>query len=170
MVANVTAASDELLQALTELARKGPTAFTLLVPATRAGGGLAAAQQKLSEAVERLRQAGVEVEGSVGDSDPLVAVSETWDPRRYDEIIVSTLPIRVSKWLHAGLPERIFRLTGAPVTHVVSEPHRPPVATTSTRPHADKAPLGPLSVLTWGKPHDGQPGNVQGRGEATPRR
>ena len=46
--------------------------------------------------------------------------ADEWDPRRYDEIVVSTLPQMVSKWLHAGLPERIERITGARVTHVVS--------------------------------------------------
>jgi hypothetical protein len=158
VVANVTATSDELRQALVQRAQQAPVAFTLLVPATRAGGELAAAQRKLATAVQRLRQAGLEVEGTVGDSDPLVAVAEAWDPRRYDEIIVSTLPMRISKWLHAGLPERIFRLTGAPVTHVVSEPPKPPRATAPRRPHHhDKAALGPLSVLAWGKPHDPVP-------------
>ena len=58
----------------------------------------------------------------------MVAVTDAWDPKRHDEIIVSTLPMRFSKWMHAGLPERISRLTGAPVTHVVAEPPKPPDA------------------------------------------
>jgi hypothetical protein len=89
------------------------------------------------------------VEGSVGDGDPLVAVTEIWDPKRFDEIIVSTLPMRFSKWLHAGLPERIGRQTGATVTHVISEPPRPP-AEMEPAPAHEKNAMGPLSVLGWG--------------------
>ena len=80
------------------------------------------------DAIEYLRAAGLEVDGTVGDADPVVAVTEAWDPKRYDEIVVSTLPMRFSKWLHAGLPERVAKLTGAPVTHVVSQPPKPEVA------------------------------------------
>src|SRR5438067_1877045 len=84
------------------------------VRATPFAGGRAAAQETLDHAVERLREAGLEADGAIGDSDPVIAVTETWDPTRYDEIVVSTLPIGSSKWLHAGLPERIAKVTGAP--------------------------------------------------------
>jgi hypothetical protein len=150
VVANVTATSDELLQALRARAADGPSRFTLIVPATPFGGGRAVAAQKLEEALGQLREAGLEADGSVGNPDPVVAVTEAWDPKRYDEIIVSTLPMRVSKWLHAGLPERIGRLTGAPVAHVVSEPAKPPVETAAPPVHEEL--LGPLSVLRWGGP------------------
>jgi hypothetical protein len=150
VVANVTAASDELLAPLEARAAEEPVAFTLIVPATSSGGGRAGAAERLSEAVEHLRAAGLQVDGEVADGDPIVAVSETWDPRRYDEIVVSTLPMRVSKWLHAGLPQRIGELTGAPVTHVVSQP-RPPVEIVLAPPR-EKSVMGPLSVLGWGRP------------------
>jgi hypothetical protein len=151
VVANVTATAGEFVQALRSNAEQAPAAFTLIVPATPFGGGRAAAREKLSEALEQLREAGMEVDGSVGDADPLVAVTEAWDPKRYDEIIVSTLPMRVSKWLHAGLPERISRLTGAPVTHIVSQPPKPALA--SAPPPTREGPgavMGPLAVLGWG--------------------
>src|SRR5207253_2112330 len=99
----------------------------------------AAAHEALSAACERLREAGLEAEGSVGDADPIVAVTEAWDPKRYDEIIVSTLPMRFSKWLHAGLPERIGKLTGAPVTHVISEPAGREVEAEPVPPHQKSA-------------------------------
>jgi hypothetical protein len=151
VVANVTATSGELIEALKAQVQKGPAEFTLIVPATPFGGGREAAREKLNDALEQLRAAGVEATGSVGDSDPLIAVTEAWDPKAYDEIIVSTLPMRVSKWLHAGLPERIGKLTGCQVTHVVSEPPKPPVeaAPPPTRDDASKT-LGPLGVLSWG--------------------
>lgn len=150
VVANVTATSDELLRALRQQGQAGACAFTLIVPATPFGGGRQAAQEMLATALERLREAGLSAGGSVGDGDPLVAVTEAWDPRRYDEIIVSTLPMRFSKWLHAGLPERIGRVTGAPVTHVISEPRHE--IEVEPAPSHEKEPMGPLSVLAWGRP------------------
>jgi hypothetical protein len=152
VVANVTATSDELCQELSQRAEREPAAFMLVVPATPSGGGRAAAEQTLREALERLQDAGIEADGSVGDCDPLVAVSEVWDPRLYDEIVVSTLPMGSSRWLHAGLPERIFKLTGAKVSHIISMPPKPPVPTVPA-PHHEHAALGPLSVLGWGGPH-----------------
>jgi len=148
VVANVTAASDELLETLKQQAADQPVTFTLIVPATPFGGGRAAAQQALEEACERLREGGLEADGSVGDADPIIAVTEAWDPKRHDEIVVSTLPMRFSKWLHAGLPERIEKLTGAPVTHVISQP-RHELEVEPAPPH-EKSAMGPLSVLAWG--------------------
>jgi GABA permease len=150
VVANVTATSDELIEALKE---RAPASFSLIIPATPFGGGRDAAEQKLAEALDQLREAGVEVEGSVGNADPILAVTDAWDPKRYDEIIVSTLPMRFSKWLHAGLPERIGKLTDAPVTHIVSQPPKPEPEVAPPPPHPDKA-MGPLSVLAWGSRKD----------------
>jgi hypothetical protein len=151
VVANVTATSHELIEALKAQARKSPASFTLILPHSPFGGGRASANAKLTEALTQLRAAGIEVEGHVGDADPLIAVTEAWDPKRYDEIIVSTLPMRVSKWLHAGLPERIAKLTGCQVTHVVSEPPKPPVEAVPPPSHdTPSQKLGPLGVLAWG--------------------
>jgi len=149
VVANVTATSDRLIEALKQRAAQEPASFTLIIPATPFGGGRAAAVQKLEEALERLRAAGLEAEGRVGNADPILAVTDAWDPKRYDEIVISTLPMRFSKWLHAGLPERIAKLTDAPVTHVVSPPPRPEPEVAPPPAHPDHA-MGPLSVLSWG--------------------
>jgi GABA permease len=148
VVANVTAGSAELLNALKREAANQSVRFTLIVPATPFGGGRAAAQEALTEACERLREEGLEAEGNVGDADPIIAVIEAWDPKNHDEIVVSTLPMRFSKWLHAGLPERIGKLTGAPVTHVISQPvHEVEV---EPAPLHERSAMGPLSVLAWG--------------------
>ncbi|MBV9415027.1 MAG: hypothetical protein JO363_08630 [Solirubrobacterales bacterium] len=149
VVANVTATSDELLEALRARADAEAATFTLIIPATPFGGGRAAAEAQLAEALEELRAAGLEVEGAVGNADPILAVTDAWDPKRYDEIIVSTLPMRFSKWLHAGLPERIAKLTDAHVTHVVSRPPKPEPELAPPPPHPDSG-MGPLSVLAWG--------------------
>ena len=151
VVANVTATSDELLGALEARAARESAMFTLIVPATPFGGGRAAAQATLSEALQRLRDVGLEIDGAVGNPDPIVAVIDAWDPKRHDEIVVSTLPLQLSKWIHAGLPERIAKLTGAQVTHLVSQPAKPAVDTAPAPAHEDRGVvMGPLSVLAWG--------------------
>jgi GABA permease len=154
VVANVTATSPELLGALVGKAESGPARFRLVIPSSPVAGGRHAAEKQLSDALERLRAAGLDVEGTVGSIDPVVAVSDEWDPRTYDEVVVSTLPMGVSKWLHAGLPERVQRLTGARVTHVVAQPPKPEP---QIRPVPERARLGvmtPLSVLSWGGRRD----------------
>jgi hypothetical protein len=150
VVANQTAGSEELLNALIERAQRTPTVVHLIVPASPLGGGRKTATDVRDRAVARLRDAGLEAEGVVGAVDPLVAVMEVWDPRRHDEIVVSTLPIGVSKWLHAGLPQRIERVTGAVVTHVVSQPQRAVIETHPAPVHERRGVLSPLSVLGWG--------------------
>lgn len=149
VVANVTASSDELLRVLKEMADQASSQFTLLVPATPFGGGRRAAVASLDAALENFRRAGLTAEGQIGDADACVAVSEIWDPRRFDEILVCTLPLGSSKWLHAGLPERIGKLTNAPVTHVVSRPKPPPAtAAAPPPPHESLGPiLSPFAVL-----------------------
>ena len=119
VVANRTAGSDELIGALKRRAEKGPMRCTLLVPA---GPGAA---ERLAAGISRLRAAGLEVEGRVGvDANPLFALAEVWDGSVYDEIVVSTLPTGVSHWLNMDLPQRIARLTDAPVEHVIAVPEQ----------------------------------------------
>ncbi len=149
VVANVTATSDDLVNALTTKAKQETCSFTLVIPATPFAGGREAATKQLAQALEQLREAGLEVDGEVGNADPILAVTDAWDPKKYDEIILSTLPMRFSKWLHAGLPERISKLTDAPVTHVVSEPPKPAHEVAPPPEHHDNR-MGPLQVLSWG--------------------
>jgi hypothetical protein len=150
VVANVTAESEELRAALVRRGKQGNARFTLIVPADAVAGGREVARSRLDGALAGLRRAGLEVDGHVGSGDPILAVSDEWDPRRYDEIVVSTLPQKFSKWLHAGLPERIERITGARVTHVVSQPARPEPEASPAPVHEKHGVMTPLSVLTWG--------------------
>ena len=118
VVANVTATSDELLNALRERSSRGACRFTLLMP--REGDG---ADGRLGEALQAMRAAGLEnVSGQVGDPDPIVATMELWDPMKFDEIVVSTLPTGSSRWLGLDLPHRLEKLTSVTVRHVVSRP------------------------------------------------
>ena len=150
VVANVTATSGDLLAALEERARKGPIEVTLLMPGKGPGlAGREAVRGRLDEALAAWREAGIEVHGVCGDANPMDAVAETWDPLRHDEVIVSTLPGESSKWIRSDLPQRIGKLTGAPVTHVVAHDMRPE-PTLGPPPVHETSPLGPLAVLGWG--------------------
>jgi hypothetical protein len=153
VVANVTADAPELIRALKERSSRDACSFTLLVPAPAAGSvGRDAAKERLESALEAMREAGLEVEGTVGDHDPIAAVHDAWDPTRYDEVVISTLPTGASKWLQVDLPHRVEKLTGGTqVTHVVAEPPRPEPATTPA-PKAEKhGVLAPLMAAFTGR-------------------
>jgi GABA permease len=131
VVANQTAESEELLAALKERAGESPVEFTLLVPATPHGVAWAAdmhagedeADEHLHALVERLRATGLDIkEARVGDPDALAAVQDTVNAETFNEIIVSTLPLHLSKWLKLDLPRKVEHTSGLPVRHV--EAHR----------------------------------------------
>ena len=70
--------------------------------------------------VDELRNEGLQVAGAkVGDGDPLAAISDECNFNEYDELIVSTLPLKISKWLRVDLPRKAEAATGLPTTHVV---------------------------------------------------
>ena len=105
VVANRTADSDELVSAMRSLADRRPTEFRLLVPAPAVGpAGREAGREALERGLEAMRAAGLEVEGSVGHHDPVDAVSDVWDPKAFDEVLVSTLPGAASRWLQIERP------------------------------------------------------------------
>jgi hypothetical protein len=128
VVANRTAGSPELLSALRERSEEGEAEFHLVVPASPRGAswmfdmnsGHDAAEHDLDGALERIRDLGLDVEGEVGDPDPVAAVSDSAYAGSYDEVIVSTLPKHVSKWLKLDAARKIAHATGLPVTHVVA--------------------------------------------------
>ena len=154
VIANVTADTDDLVAALRARGEKGEARFHLLMPATEVGmTGREDAQPRLEAALGKWREAGLECDGEVGDSDPVVAVSEVWDPRRFDDVIVSTLPGQSSKWLRFDLPHRVAQITDVYVTHVISRLPAEPGVTHTRESHRD--PLGPLGVLAWGRRETG---------------
>jgi len=129
VVANRTAESPELLEALRSRAVHGPCEYTLLVPSTPHGIAWAAnmhdagneeADQHRAAFLEQLRGEGLNIaDAKVGDPDPLAAISDECNFNEYDELIVSTLPLKISKWLRVDLPRKAEAATGLPVTHVV---------------------------------------------------
>ena len=64
------------------------------------------------------KAAGTQVEGVVGGPHPFEAVRDAVEAGDFDEIIVSTLPRRTSKWLRRDLINRVKGL-GLPVTSIV---------------------------------------------------
>jgi hypothetical protein len=128
VVANRTAASDELLEAVVQRVEKGPAEFFLVVPATPRGAawmtdmsaGSKDAEESLEAALARWRDVGVECMGRTGDADPLAATTDALNDGDFDEVIVSTLPKHVSKWLHLDLPHKVAHATGLPMQHVTA--------------------------------------------------
>lgn len=127
LVANRTATDRPLVEAVRARAQRGEAVFHLVVPATPQGlhrlvdpevAGVQAARERLQEALPVLSQAADgEVTGNVGDANPLAAVADAINLHGFDEIILSTLPRRVSRWLRLDLPSKIRGL-GVPVLHV----------------------------------------------------
>ncbi len=129
VVANRTAATPALLDAVRERAAQSPCTFTLLVPSVAHGlhrvvdpedTDSSEAEQVLELALPLLEEAaGGPVEGIVGCAEPLAAIQDAVNLRGFDEIILSTLPTRVSRWLHLDLPRKAAGL-GLPVTTVTA--------------------------------------------------
>jgi hypothetical protein len=129
VVANRTAATPALLDAVRERAARGSCTFTLLVPHTSKGlhrlvdpedQGQSEAHDTLELALPLIEQAaGGPVEGLIGDAEPLAAVQDAVNLKGFDEIIISTLPTRVSRWLKLDLPSKVAGL-GLPVTTVTA--------------------------------------------------
>lgn len=138
VVANRTAATPGLVDAVRARAARGPATFHLVVPASVHGlarladpeddtRGRDEAQAALEEALPKLSEvAGSAVTGAIGVPEPLAAIEDAVNLGRPDEIIISTLPARVSRWLRLDLVSKARGL-GLPVTHVEA-------------PHEDEAP------------------------------
>jgi hypothetical protein len=129
VVANQTLLGDPLLGRIRECLAAGPCQFHLVVPATHAPGrslqtesrDRAFALKRLQEGLERFRALGAEVEGEVGDSRPMDAIRDAMlHAPPFDEIILSTLPPGLSRWLHQDLPRRIYRAFEVPMSTVTA--------------------------------------------------
>ena len=131
IVAYRTAATPTLVDAVRDRAAQGRCAFTLLVPDLHRGVEEAETREAdliLELAIPLLEEAaGGEVTGRVGDGDPYRAVCDALDADGFDEIVVSTLPPRVSRWLSMDLPGRLEAL-GRQVTVVTGPESARPVS------------------------------------------
>jgi GABA permease len=73
---------------------------------------------RLEHELARLREAGADADGEVVDPHPIDAIRKLASREEVDEIIVSTLPRRLSRWMAMDLPHRVRRATKLPVTHI----------------------------------------------------
>jgi hypothetical protein len=129
VVAHQTAATTPLLDAVRERAGRSPAKFHLVVPSRPHGldkmmdpadHGQEEARRSMEDALPKLSAAaGEEVTGEVGDAEPLMAIQDAITLGGYEEIIISTLPLGVSRWLKLDLISKA-RALGLPVTHVLA--------------------------------------------------
>ena len=129
VVAHKTAATQALADAVRERAQRGAATFTLLIPKAVHGVSRIADPEDapddetrdiLALALPLLEEAaGSRVEGLIGVSSPLDAIQDAVNIHGFDEIIISTLPTRVSRWLKLDLPSKAAGL-GLPVTTVTA--------------------------------------------------
>ena len=144
VVANQTLGGDQLMEAVRQRAAAGPSSFYVVVPNTRsvdvapasgaplppgsAGVGVEEqdhratliAQSRLHQALSQLRAEGLDARGDLGDSEPLTAIGDALQGTKFDEIIISTLPSGISRWLSMDLPSRAERKFKIPVTTVTA--------------------------------------------------
>ena len=151
VVANQTLHRAELQEELRRRISAGPCSFFVLVPNTRAahydavaaGGVLpqpamwwwvtdyappatdeeatAQARQRLSQMLAGLAAQGIPVQGDLGSSSPLGAMAKVLADHQFDEIIVSTLPQLISRWLGSDLPRQAERRFRLPVTTIITK-------------------------------------------------
>jgi hypothetical protein len=143
VISNATLRAERLQDHLTTHARQRDARFLLVVPAVEtdravqpdadfatvgdsahprehALSGQVLAEHRLEEALSRLRAAGLDVDGMVGDEDPMRAVAQALRNFPADEIVVSTLPRALSNWLDVDLPTELRRRFSRPVTVVTA--------------------------------------------------
>ena len=130
VVANRTAATPALIEAVRRRAQEGPATFTLLVPNPAHGlhrvvdpedVDSTEGHDTLALAIPLLQEAcGSEVDGMLGVAEPLAAIQDAVNIHGFDEIIISTLPKRVSRWMKLDLPHKAAGL-GLPVTVVTAQ-------------------------------------------------
>ena len=134
VVANQTLIGEHLVQEIRARLASGRCEFHVLVPATHPndyvvwteGEAQAFARRNLAQALEVFRKLGANVNGEIGDEQPLTAIRDVLRDQEFDEIILSTLPPGISRWLGQDLVSRVERGFAIPVTHVVGdEPARP---------------------------------------------
>jgi hypothetical protein len=138
LVANETLGGEHLMDEVRRRRAAGPSSFYVIVPNTHPrdiswlvlpGAATVSspdaehratltAQSRLHQAIDELRAEGLEVDGDLGDPDPLTAIGQALAGQDFDEIIISMLPSGVSRWLRMDLPQQAQRKFKMPVTTV----------------------------------------------------
>ena len=135
IVANQTLASPALSVEVAKRIAEGPSTFHVVVPLTPIVHRLTwdedesrrAAQERLDALLKHVRTAGAEASGEIGDPDPTAAVRDAQRSVEVDEIILSTLPAGISRWLGQDVPSRLRGSVTQPVVVVTAAPEEAPV-------------------------------------------
>ncbi len=131
IVANQTLPSAALASVVAQRIGSGATTFHVVVPATPpTGGGFTwdedaarrEAEGRLEAFIAGLRDQGATADGEIGDRDPVAAVRDASRNRDVGEVILSTLPVGVSRWLRQDIPSRLRAAVSSPVTVVEEQP------------------------------------------------
>jgi hypothetical protein len=121
VLANLTAASPELIEHLEQLAEEGPRRFIAVVPLESPDGSATrAARERLGQLVASLRSHGIVAAGMIGDPDPYTAAMNALQFFQISEVVISTLPGDTSKWVSSKLVERVSSASNVPVEHIES--------------------------------------------------
>ncbi|HSL66926.1 MAG TPA: hypothetical protein VK977_02060 [Actinomycetota bacterium] len=128
VVANQTLGGEHLVEKVRLCMQEGPCRFHIVVPATppadhltwTEGEATAIAQTRLDRALQRFQELGADASGEVGDRNPMLAIEDALREEPFDEIILSTLPPGLSRWLRLDLPSRVAGHFALPVTHLVA--------------------------------------------------
>lgn len=129
VVANQTLGGPALMKWLRERVAQERCAIHVLVPAnvdTQSwvlddDSDRELAETRLREALGRLTDLGVDVTGEVGDPRPVDAILDVLRRDDFDEIVLSTLPPGVSRWLRLDLVHRVERVVTTRVIHLVTQ-------------------------------------------------
>ncbi len=135
IIANKTLGGAEMLDRIGELDQpSGSNSFYLLVPATPVGespwegqdfrrqSGVEEAGERLKQTLELISERGVQVNGEVGEADPVDAVRVLLDRGlSFDRILLSTFTSGFSRWLRLDVPHRLGRITSVDVEHIKSD-------------------------------------------------
>jgi hypothetical protein len=143
VVANQTLGGEQLMGEVRRRMATEPSSFYVVVPNTRPADMLRllgepgpsafdtsesepehratlTAQSRLHQALAQLRAEGADAQGSLGDAEPLTAIADVLAQQPFDEIIISTLPTGISRWLRMDLPHRAGRKFNLPVTTIIT--------------------------------------------------
>jgi hypothetical protein len=121
VLANLTAASPELIDHLKAMAEEAPRRIIAVVPQEgKAGNATQAAQERMNKLVSSLREQGIVAAGMIGDPDPYTAAMNALQFFHISEVVISTLPGDTSKWVADKLVERVATAANVPVEHIES--------------------------------------------------
>jgi hypothetical protein len=127
IVAHKTLGGEALRDELARRREAGEVKVHLVVPVDHPMRGWSdgqldtAAQAVLQAGLTQMKEMGIDATGSVGDANPVYAVEQVFrDDDAFDEIIISTLPHGVSRWLKVDAPSRLAKQYRIPVTHIVA--------------------------------------------------